>query len=134
MKTLVLDSHALLAYFEKEKGWRKVAHLLQAAAKGDCRLVMSVVNWGELCYITLREYGEAHLARVMHALDNLPVELADAGREVALEAARFKARGGISYADCYVCGLARMLNAEEIVTGDPEFRSVEKIVQVRWIS
>ncbi len=70
----------------------------------------------------------------MHALDNMPVELADAGREVALEAARFKARGAISYADCYVCGLARMLKAEEIVTGDPEFRSVEKIVQVRWIS
>ncbi len=133
MKTLVLDSHAVLAYFEREAGWDKIAHLLQAAVEGDCRVAMTAVNWGEVCYVTLREYGEAHLERVIHALDNMPVELIDANREVALEAARFKARGGLSYVDSFVCGLAKILQAE-VVTGDPEFRSVEKLVRLRWIS
>ena len=133
MKTLVLDSHALLAYFEREAGWEKVAHFLHEAAGANCRLVMSVVNWGEVCYITLREYGRDHVERVMHALDNMPVEIIDAGREVTLEAARFKARGGLSYADSYVCGLAKVIKGAEIITGDPEFRSVERLVRVRWI-
>lgn len=133
MKTLVLDSHALLAYFERETGWEKVLDFLHEAAGGSYRLVMSVVNWGEVCYITLREYGEAHVDRVIRALDNMPVEIVDAGREVTLEAARFKARGGLSYADSYACGLAKVIKRAEIVTGDPEFRSVERLVRVRWI-
>jgi predicted nucleic acid-binding protein len=133
VKTLVLDSHALLVYFEREAGWEKIAHIFQEAAAGNFRLVISVVNWGEICYITLREYGEDYLERVLHALDNMPAEIVEAGRDVTLEAARFKARGGLSYADCYVCGLAKVLKGAEIVTGDPEFRSVEKLVRVRWI-
>ena len=133
MKTLVLDSHALLAYFEREPGWDAVAHLLHEAAEGRRRLVMSVVNWGEICYITLREYGKNQLECVLDALDNMPVEIVDAGREAALEAARFKARGGLSYADSYVCGLAKLIKGAEILTGDPEFRSVESILSVRWI-
>ena len=133
MKTLVLDSHALLAYLEREPGWEKVARLLHEAAEGNHRLVMSVVNWGEVCYITLREYGADHVERVMHALDNMPVEIVDAGREVTLEAARFKARSGLSYADSFACGLAKVLKGAELVTGDPEFHAVEKFVRVRWI-
>ncbi len=133
MKTLVLDSHALLVFFEREPGWERVAHILQAAAGGNYRLAMPVINWGELCYITLREYGQDHMERVMHALDNMPVEIVDVGREVTLEAARFKARGGLSYADSFVCGLAKVIQGAEIVTGDPEFRSVERIIRVRWI-
>jgi predicted nucleic acid-binding protein len=133
VKTRVLDSHALLAYFERETGWDRVADYLQDAADGNCRLVMSVVNWGEVYYITLREYGRVHVERVMHAMDNMPVEILDAGREVTLEAARFKARGGLSYADSYVCGLAKVIKGAEIITGDPEFRGVEGIVRVRWI-
>jgi len=133
VKTLVLDSHALLVYFEREPGWDKVTHFLHGAAAGSHRLVMSVVSWGEVCYIALREYGEDHAERVMRALDNMPVEIVNAGREVALEAARFKARGGLSYADCFVCGLAAVTKGAEILTGDPEFRSVEKSVRVRWL-
>jgi len=133
VKTLVLDSHALLAYFERESGWEEVAHFLHEAAGGKCRLAMSAVNWGEICYLTLREYGADHLERVLHALDNMPVEIVDAGREIAREAAWFKARGGLSYADCFVCGLAKINQGTEIVTGDPEFHSVENIIPVRWI-
>ncbi len=94
---------------------------------------MSIVNWGEVCYVTLREYGEAHLDRVMQAFDNMPVEVIDAGRDVTLEAARFKARGGLSYADSFVCGLAKVMKAAEVVTGNPEFRSVEKLIRLHWI-
>jgi predicted nucleic acid-binding protein len=133
VKTLVLDSHALLVFFEREPGWERVASILQAAAGGHYHLVMPVINWGELCYITLREYGQDHVERVMQALDNMPVAIVDVGREVTLEAARFKARGGLSYADSFVCGLAKVIKGAEIVTGDPEFRSVERIIRVRWI-
>jgi predicted nucleic acid-binding protein len=133
VKTLVLDSHALLAYFEREPGWDRVAHFMHEAAGGKFRLVMSVVNWGEICYITLREYGTNDLERILHAMDNMPVEIVDAGREATLEAARFKARGNLAYAHSFVCGLAKLIKGAEIVTGDPEFRSIENLLRVCWI-
>lgn len=133
MKTLVLDSHAVLAYFEKDEGWKSVAEMLHEAVEGKTRLIISVVNWGEVYYITLREYGEKHAARVLQALDDMPVEIIDAGREVTMHAAQFKAAGGISYADSFACGLAKTVHGAEIVTGDPEFRSVERHIGIRWI-
>jgi len=133
MKTLVLDSHAVLAYFEKDAGWRSVAELLHEAVEGKSRLIISVVNWGEVYYITLREYGEEHAERILQALDNMPVEIMDAGREVTMHAAQFKAAGGISNADSFACGLAKAIKGAEIVTGDPEFRSIERHIPVRWI-
>jgi len=35
MSTLVLDSHALLVYFEKEPGWEQVTHHLTASANDE---------------------------------------------------------------------------------------------------
>ncbi len=62
----------------------------------------------------------------------MPIELVDADRELAYVAARFKARGGLSYADCYAVGLAQLRGAA-VVTGDPEFHTVDNEVQVEWL-
>ena len=54
MKNLVLDSYALLSYFEDEPGADKVQRLLEQAAKGKVSLLMSIVNWGEVYYSLCR--------------------------------------------------------------------------------
>lgn len=46
VKTTVLDSYALLAYFEKESGWDTVAPLLADAASDRRALYSCVINWG----------------------------------------------------------------------------------------
>lgn len=133
MKTLVLDSHPLIAYFEKDEGWEKVAEILEQAAEEKHHLLLSVVNWGEVYYITLREYGEEYAETVLHALKNMPIEIVEANKELTLQAARMKARGGLAYADCFAAGLVIMKKGAELVTGDKEFRQVEKQIKIRWI-
>lgn len=44
MKTIVLDSYAILAYFEKEAGWKDVTGLLADAAADRCALQCCIVN------------------------------------------------------------------------------------------
>jgi PIN domain nuclease of toxin-antitoxin system len=44
VNTTVLDSSAILAYFEKEEGWDTVAQLLADAAAERGRLCGCVVN------------------------------------------------------------------------------------------
>jgi predicted nucleic acid-binding protein len=46
-----------------------------------------------------------------------------------LEAARIKARYAIAYADCFAVATA-LREGAPIVTGDPQFKKVEDIVQV----
>ena len=132
MKTIVLDSQPVVAYFEKGEGWESVGELLQSAAEEKIKLSMSVINWGEVYYIALREYGEEHAERVNHALKNMPIEILDVDMELTLQAARLKARGGISYADCFAAALAVRKKAE-LVTGDREFKAVADVIDIRWI-
>ncbi|HYQ87610.1 MAG TPA: type II toxin-antitoxin system VapC family toxin [Bacteroidota bacterium] len=132
MKTIVLDSQPVVAYFEKGEGWESVGELLQSAAEEKIKLSMSVINWGEVYYIALREYGEEHAERVNHALKNMPIEILDVDIELTLQAARLKARGGIAYADCFAAALAVRKKAE-LVTGDREFKAVADVIDIRWI-
>jgi predicted nucleic acid-binding protein len=48
-------------------------------------------------------------------------------------AARLKARGNISYSDCFAAALGQ-LKQSTVITGDPEFKRVENQVKVRWLS
>ncbi|MCH8317272.1 MAG: type II toxin-antitoxin system VapC family toxin, partial [Bacteroidetes bacterium] len=58
MKQLIFDSYALIAKFEEEKGHQEVTNLLAGISKGESKGYMSVINLGEVYYITYREKGE----------------------------------------------------------------------------
>jgi predicted nucleic acid-binding protein len=133
VKTIVLDSQPLLAYFEKDEGWEKVAELFQQASEDKVKLSMSVINWGEVYYVTLREYGEDFAEKILHALKNMPLEIVEADKELTLSAARLKAKGGISYADCFAAALAMSKKGSELLTGDREFNKIEKEITIRWM-
>ena len=129
---LVLDSFALLAYLRREPGWRAVKSLLRAAAEGRAELAACVVSLGEVLYMTERRQGAAQARATLGHVEQLPVRWIDADRPLTLRAARVKASHPVSYADAFVVALAQLREAT-VVTGDPEFRSVERLVRVRWL-
>jgi len=53
----VLDSYSLISYFEGEAGADAMIEIFRAARDSGRLLLLSVVNWGEVFYITLREAG-----------------------------------------------------------------------------
>lgn len=79
-----------------------------------------------------RDSAEPLLLSVVKAISALPVDIIPADLPLTQEAARLKARGRISYADCFAAALAKMRNAE-LVTGDPEFKQAADIVKILWI-
>ena len=54
MKGFVLDSYALIAYFEDEQGANKVEQILEQSERDKINLVMSIINWGEVYYSIYR--------------------------------------------------------------------------------
>ena len=71
----ILDSYALLAYLGGEPGMARVKTLLQEAEGGDCRACMSIINLGEVIYITERERGLPRAQAVLAMIESLPIEL-----------------------------------------------------------
>lgn len=128
----VLDSFALLAHFEKTKGWEKVLELLEKASLEEVKLYSSLINLGEIYYIFKRERSLEQAEEMVLDTDQLPIEKKEASWQRIKEAASIKADYPVSYADAFAIALAKELNCS-IITGDPEFEKVENIVSVLWL-
>ena len=131
-RAYVLDSYALLAHFEDEAGGEKVRKILRASSAGRARLFLSVINLGELYYISLRERGREMAEQILFLMEQLPIDIVIADREMTLEAAKLKGVHPVAYADCFAAALAIRKNAK-LVTGDAEFKRFEGILSVEWI-
>ena len=132
MSLKVLDSYALLAFFENEKGADKVADLIRQARDKDKPLLLTTVNWGEVLYIAARASGNPAAGKIEEIIDTFPIEIIPVDRDIAKIAAEFKATKKMSYADCFAAALAKLKKAE-LVTGDHEFRAVENEIKICWL-
>jgi PIN domain nuclease of toxin-antitoxin system len=128
----ILDAHALLAFFEKEPGYEKVQAAFVNAAEKDSNLLMTSVNFGEVYYIVLRECGQQKAEEIERIIRTLPIEIIDADILLAKEAARFKAKYKISYADCFAAVLTK-LKKGELLTGNKEYEQIKNEVKIIWI-
>nr|QNO54346.1 hypothetical protein DIMBOPOO_00018 [Methanosarcinales archaeon ANME-1 ERB7] len=126
----VLDSFAILAYLTEEEGADVVEDLLNKAKNGEVRLYLNYVNLGEVYYITIREEEVNEANESIALVKRLPIEFVQVDERIALIAGRVKATYSVSYADAFVVATAIMKEAT-IVTGDPEFKSID--MQVLWI-
>ena len=127
----VLDSHALLTWLQDEAGADEVEAALRNAQTVGGDLPLCVVNWTEALYIVRRERGQDAMDNLIAAVDQLPIRLVEADRELALTAATLKAEHPISLADAY-CAATAMLHGAPVLTADPEFRPLEGTIQVLW--
>ena len=131
-KKKLLDSCALLAYLKKEDNYRKVVELLSLAPQ-EHHLIMNEINVGECYYLVARGRGREQAEYFIETiLPNLPVVIVSNSFEDIIEASRIKASHPISYADCFAAATAIRKKAV-IVTGDPDFKRFEDIVEIEWL-
>ena len=134
---MVLDAHALMVLFNDEAGAEEVEKILLKAESGNPRLLMSVINWGEIYYSIMRGASQEIADSKAHEIAGMRIELVPVdARDLDLirQAAVFKATKKMSYADCFAAALAKTKNAE-LVTGDRDFRAVESdLKKIHWLS
>ena len=132
---IVADSWAILAGMRGEgEAARTMRRLLRRAGAGNLRLLLNVVNLGEVYYrlvqLTDRATADAKLGVIRAA----PIEVVAAREPLVLEAARIKASYPLAYADAFAIATARIERAP-LLTGDPEILALPRsIVQVRRLA
>ena len=128
----VLDTFAVMAYLRQETGGEAVRDLLRRAQKKEVTLSLCLVNYGEVLYMTERKGGLEAATEAIRFVEQLPLEIAPVDRALTFAAAHVKAHHPISYADAFAVALAQELEAT-VVTGDPGFHVVERLVSVQWL-
>lgn len=131
-KVLILDSWAVIAFFEDEPAGKKIANLIADAHENRIPVYMTTVNVGEVWYITAREISETTANNIVKELSDLRIEFVDADWEITQEAARFKSKNRISFADCYAAALTKSKKGI-LVTGDSEFKTIDGQIDIQWI-
>ena len=128
----LLDSFAFLAYLNNEPGKPRVEAILEQAQNHQCSILMCMINLGEALYSVERRRGFAAAQKTWMLSQSLPIKILEVTNDLVLEAAHIKASHPLSYADAF--GVAVAINQKSIVlTGDPEFESVETLVKVEWL-
>jgi ribonuclease VapC len=131
-KALVLDSWSVIAYLEDEPSAKHIADLIASAHEEEIPVMMTVVNAGEVWYIIARELSEEEANSSIKELRDLRIRFVDVNWDLTQEAARFKSKYKMSYADCYAAALAKV-NKADLVTGDKEFKPLEDQVRIQWV-
>jgi ribonuclease VapC len=119
-----LDRDPAASYFQS---------VLDQAARGERRLIMSIVNLGEVFYTIAKLADVPTAERVVETLGRLRIETVSINDELVWQAARLKAGYPLAYADAFAAALA-IRESAPILTGDPEFHQIEtaRLIRVEW--
>ena len=128
----LFDSHALLAFFQEEKGTEVVAKILRRALKQRLDRLLCVINLGEIIYMTKRRFGDNKKVEILGRVHQLGFKILPAPEALVYKAAELKADYPISYADCFALACALEQSAI-LVTGDPELKKVDHLISIQWI-
>lgn len=131
VSSYVLDSYALIAYFEGEVGAEIVRDILIQNEDNQGTVLMSVVNLGEVYYSMSRAKGRKRADDCLDVIGQLPITMVPVDRAAALAAAKIKAVSAVAYGDCFAAALAAQTQ-RPIVTGDKEFKKIAG-VDVLWL-
>ena len=127
--TFVLDTFAMLAYLQGESNGVRVRGIFQS---GRQNVYMSLINVGEVLYITERKQGIRKAQEVLASIRQLPINLLPVDEQTIFAAAHIKANYTVSYADTFAIVAAQTVGGT-LITGDPEFGAVEDIVNIEWL-
>ena len=132
-KTYVLDATAVLDFLTDGPGANRVELLLKEADKSKNPLLASVVNWGEIFYLTWQRHGEQSARSALDNLARLPIRVVPLDLPQAVKAGELKALHKIPYVDCLAAALAALHNAT-LVTSDRDFEKLGRHFPTLWIT
>lgn len=134
-RDIVLDAWPVMVWLKgQEPAAGRVRALLEASGRGERRLLMNIVNLGEVFYLSVKArdlgYGQQVLETLRPRMTVLP-----AHDDLVMLSAALKARHPISYAEGFAIATALLQDAP-LATGDPEIRAVaatEARLRLEWL-
>ena len=132
MKLYVLDANAMVRYMNRSSDAPRVKALFDKVSRGEARLFISVVTWGEVIYTMAKYVGLARTVADLKAM-GAALETIDVDEDAAEEAAALKFNYKMGYGDSFAAALAMRMNAT-LVTADPDFVKLGKKLKLMTLA
>ena len=131
-KTYVLDASAMLVLLDNRPSARRIKQLIVETDRFDSVLLASVVNLGEVFYLSWLRHGEQPARDTLDDLSQLPIQVLPVDASQALKAAELKALHHIPYVDCLAAALSSIHQAT-LVTSDTDFEKLGRHFPILWV-
>lgn len=118
-KRLLFDTHAFLAFFNKEEGSEVIKKLMDEIQKESVEGYVTTVTLTELAYIYVRRVDEILAKTRIMQIQNSKLTVVPLSAEIAIDAGISKGKG-ISVDDAIIAATARSIGAS-VVTNDAHF-------------
>ena len=132
MRNYLFDAFPLLCWLQEEPGYELIDDLLTEAETAKSSISMHIINLGEVFYRLCRVSGVKRSEEILDKIRMLPIKVLSISDEEVMDAAKIKAKYPISYADSFAVAKALQSGAT-VVTGDPEYKKVSKIIDILWV-
>jgi predicted nucleic acid-binding protein len=131
-KTYVLDASAMVVLIENRSGANRVGQLVKEADRLNVPLLASVVNWGEVFYLSWKRGGEETARKALDYLSFLPIKILPVDSAQALKAAELRTLYHVPYLDC-LAGALSSIHQATLVTSDHDFEKLGRHFRILWI-
>ena len=136
MTNYVLDTSALVAFFNDESGADVIEELFLEMAAGICVVKMNKYNLLETYYGYLRANGEAFAEKILKSVEESCINIVDVlTNDILRQAGKLKVAYKISLADAMVLSQASIDNAVVVTSDHHELDAVahDGKIKFMWI-
>lgn len=116
---LLFETHAFLAFFNREAGSETIKKYFDAVQSGEAEGFVAAITLTELAYIYARKTNASTARLRVMQVQGSKLNIIPLTPEIAIEAGLLK-QPGISVADAIIAASARFAEAE-VVTNDTHF-------------
>ncbi len=132
MVIYVLDSSAVLRFLDGEAGFEVVREIFRLALRGECILLISAVNWGEVAGKLYQRVGSAAAEKTAARILRKGLKIVPVSAERAAASAILSVDLGIGYADAFGVELATDPNSM-LVTADYGVKRAEELIRIEFL-
>ncbi len=132
MRNYLFDAFPLLCWLQEERGYETIDELLNEGEDGRALISIHIINLGEVYYRIGRVTGIKQAEEMLAKIRLLPIRVLSISDEDVMGAAKIKARYPISYADAFAVAKA-LQSGLTVVTGDPEYKVVSRLIKILWV-
>lgn len=122
----------MLVLLDNRSSARRIRQLIVETDRFDTALLASVVNLGEVFYLSWLRHGEQPARDTLDDLSQLPIQILPVDASQALKAAELKALHHIPYVDCLAAALSSIHQAT-LVTSDTDFEKLGRHFPILWV-
>lgn len=122
----------MLVLLDNRPSARRIKQLIGETDRFNTTLLASVVNLGEVFYLSWLRHGEQPARDTLDDLSQLPIQVLPVDAPQALKAAELRALHHIPYVDCLAAALSSIHQAT-LVTSDTDFEKLGRHFPILWV-